>query len=135
MAFYKSADELDRLLMQLKRIVAKYEFIDINSQNEKYAEALLVLERAKCAESAYITEINRLKPQTKQTHLISLAEKQVLLAELTKKVEHLGELVEKSEQEQASKGKSLSKLSHTQKLVVWGDTLQDKTQYNLNVSE
>lgn len=132
MALYQCEDELDRLILQLKTSLHKFENLDEEQQNDRYNEALLLIERAKIAEINYQQEIEGLKVQTKQSHLVRLAEKQQKVKELKERLNELGAVVELNEQNRVEKLKDSGKLTHTQKLVAWGDDIQDKTQNSLN---
>ncbi|ORM40419.1 uncharacterized protein BXIN_2172 [Babesia sp. Xinjiang] len=132
MALYQCEDELDRLLLQLRTSLHKFELLDEQQQSDRFGEALLLTERAKVAEINYLNEIEKLKVQSRQTHLTRLREKQEKLSELKGKLEELRTIVEQNEQKHFEKLKDAGDLSHTEKLIAWGDDIQDKTQGAIN---
>ncbi|XP_954243.1 uncharacterized protein TA20420 [Theileria annulata] len=131
MSIYQSEEELDRLLVQLKGLLIKYESHSSSAQSDKYAEGILIYERAKCAETAYIKEIEKLQQQSKESHNLRLQDKQKILNELKLKLDHLKSLVE-SNQEKLSDKHLDSSLPYSNKLIVWGNEIQDKTQDSIN---
>ncbi|GIX64171.1 SNARE protein, putative [Babesia caballi] len=132
MALYQCEDELDRLILQLRTSLHKFELLDEQQQSERFSEALLLIERAKVAEANYQQEIDGLKVQTKQSHMMRLREKQQKISELKDQLEELRKIVEQNEQNQFEKLKASGSLTHTQKLIAWGDDIQDKTQSSIN---
>lgn len=132
MAAYQKEDELDRLLVQLEGTLMKYETCSESLQSEKYSEGVLTYERIKCAEEAYVAQIESLQTQSKITHLRRLKEKQELLKSLKVKLEALKVIVDNNEHKHLDTGSGLSNLSYNAKLIVWGDDLQDRTQESIN---
>nr|BAN64340.1 conserved hypothetical protein [Babesia bovis] len=132
MAVYQCEDELDRLLLQLRTSLHRFESLNEQQQNDRFSEALLLFERAKVAEINYQHEIEGLKVQTKQTHLSRLREKQEKLNELKENLEQLRTIVEKNEMSNFEKIKTSGNLTNTEKLIAWGDDIQDKTQVRFN---
>ncbi|UKJ87967.1 hypothetical protein MACJ_000409 [Theileria orientalis] len=132
MSIYQREDELDRLLVQLKGLLIKYESHSSSAQSDKYAEGLLIYEKVKCAESSYCSEIEKLQPQSKESHKIRLQDKQKLLSELKVKLDHLKTIVEANEDKKLDKLPDSAKLPYSNKLIVWGNELQDKTQDSIN---
>ncbi|GFE55693.1 SNARE protein [Babesia ovis] len=132
MAIYQCEDELDRLLLQLRTSLHKFESLSAEQQTDRYSEALLLFERTKVAEINYQHEIEGLKVQTKHTHLTRLREKQEKLNELKEKLEQLRSIVEKNELKQFENLEASGKLNNTDKLIAWGDDIQDKTQGAIN---
>ncbi|CDR95421.1 V-SNARE protein,putative [Babesia bigemina] len=132
MAIYQCEDELDRLLLQLKASLHNFEQLDEQQQSDRFSEALLLIERAKVAEVNYQQEIDVLKAQTKQSHLMRLHEKQQKFKELKDKLAELRTVVEQNELNQFEKLKESGHLTHAQKLIAWGDDIQDKTQSSIN---
>ncbi|EDO05256.1 Snare region anchored in the vesicle membrane C-terminus family protein [Babesia bovis T2Bo] len=132
MAVYQCEDELDRLLLQLRTSLHRFESLNEQQQNDRFSEALLLFERAKVAEINYQHEIEGLKVQTKQTHLSRLREKQEKLNELKENLEQLRTIVEKNEMSNFEKIKTSGNLTNTEKLIAWGDDIQDKTQGAIN---
>ncbi|KAK1442949.1 hypothetical protein BgAZ_304670 [Babesia gibsoni] len=131
MALYQCEDELDRLILQLRASLHKFESLDEKEQSDRYNEALLLIERTKVAERNYQTEINGLKFQTKQSHLARLKDKQQRIKDLKERLDELGAVVEKNEAKNAEKLSSSGNLTNVKKLVAWGDDIQDKTQESI----
>ncbi|EAN33763.1 Snare region anchored in the vesicle membrane C-terminus family protein [Theileria parva strain Muguga] len=131
MSIYQREEELDRLLVQLKGLLIKYESHSSSAQSDKYAEGVLIYERVKCAESAYAKEIEKLQHQSKGSHNLRLQDKQKLLSELKFKLDHLKSLVE-ANQDKLSDKHADPNLPYSNKLIVWGNEIQDKTQDSIN---
>ncbi|AFZ80847.1 hypothetical protein BEWA_002540 [Theileria equi strain WA] len=132
MAAYQKEDELDRLLVQLEGTLMKYETCGETLQNEKYSEGILIYERIKCAEEAYLVQIEGLQTQSKISHMKRLQEKQELLRSLKVKLDALKVIVDNNEHKHLDTGNELNNLSYNAKLIVWGNDLQDRTQESIN---